>query len=337
MPALLPQLSILTAAKEVTWGTGVTATYKLADVMDSPAVKPGNKFDTIPTVGRGISKNAYVVARKTEVPPAFTWKHVGTYDDISYHLEQLMGVISPTGSNPYVRAGQAPLTSGVTAPRFQTMYLSNLDATDGFFYKYLGTIAKKITLSCKSNDYLQLSVERLAKQVASADATLAATGSLTDRSVTTILGNDMTLFMDAAGGTVGSTAISPAGFEWNMELESNRKLITQLGGSTAVAYQEGDWTGKMTLKLLWNAANKAFVDATFGTATAFQKLIRAKFTTGASAIMQFDFGGTLMESPDINESGEDTVVVTMNFAQRYDSALGNWLKYSNTNAVATLA
>lgn len=336
MAPLIPQLTVVTAGKETTWGTGVTATYKMMDVIDAPQPDPGAKFVKIPTIRGGISSLAYITARASEMPPTSSWKHVATYQDICYHLESLTGVISPTGSGPYVRAGAAPLTGVVSAPRMQTIYTSNLDSTDGFFYKYTGCQASKIALSVKSMDYATLTVDRLASRVASADATTAATGTLTDRSVVPIMGNDMLLYLDDVGDTIGTTAIAPAGYEYNLEIDSGRKLDGQLGSPYGVQVIEGDWTGKLSMKLIWTASSKAYVDAMFGTATTFQKQVRAKFTTGSTAIAQFDFSGNAVKSAKINEGSNETVVVTIELEQLYNSTLGNWFKFSNTNSVATL-
>lgn len=336
MAPLIPQLSWITAAKETTWGTGVTATVKWMDVMDAPVPDAGAKFVAIPSIRGGISKNAYIKAKASEIPPSASWKHFGTYEDISYHLESLMGVVSPTGAGPYVRAGGVPLTAVVATPRVQTVYVSNLDSTDGFFYKYLGCQASKIAIACKSMDYMTMTVDRLASRVTAADATTAATGTLTDRTVSPILGNDMTLFMDAVGGTIGTTAVSPAGYEYSLEVDSGRKVDGQLGSPYGVQIIEGDWSGKLSLKLIWTASSKAYVDATFGTSTVFQKQVRIKHTTGSSQIAQFDFSGSTPASIKINEGANETVVVSIDFEQIYNSTLGSWLKYSNTNSTATL-
>lgn len=336
MAPLIPGLTVVTAAKETTWGTGVTATVKLMDVMDAPAPDAGAKFVAIRSIRGGISSNAYIKAKASEMPPTASWKHFGTYEDISYHLESLMGDVSPSGAGPYVRAGAAPLTAVVAAPRMQTIYVSNLDSTDGFFYKYLGAQASKINISCKSMDYMQMTVDRLASRVVTSDATDAATGTLTDRTVTPILGNDMTLFLDDVGGTIGTTGITPAGYEYSIEIDSGRKLDGQLGSPYGLQVIEGDWSGKCSLKLIWSASSKAYVDATFGTSTVFQKQIRIKHTTGSTKIAQFDFSGSMPASVKINEGANETVVVSMDFEQIYNSTLGNWFKYSNTNGVATL-
>lgn len=337
MAPLVPSLSLVTVGKETTFGTAVTATVKWMDVLEAPTFDPGASFVRIPSIRGSLAKSGYIVARAKEMPPAFSWKHLATYEDISYHLETLFGTISPTGTNPYVRAGQAPLTS-VPTSRMQTIHLANLDGTDGFFYKHVSTIGKKIAFSVKSNDYATLTVDRISQKVIASDATAAATGSLNDRTVSAIMGNDMLLYIDAVGGTIGTTAITPAGYEASWEVESNRVQDMQLGGTTPVQHIEGqEWTGKLSLKLIWSSSSKAYVDALFGTTTAFTKQVRLKFTTGSSAIAQFDFAGTVLNGAQINEGANETVVATLNFENTYNSALGNWFKFSTTNAVATLA
>lgn len=337
MAPLKTDNSIVTVATESAWGTGVTATVKYMSVTEAPTINPGRTSVKIPSIRGGLAKSSYVSAVATEVPPAFTFKHFLTYQDTPYLLEPLTGTISPTGSNPYVRAGNAP-TTAIASPRKQTIYVSNLDGTDGFFYKYLGAIGKKITITAKTGEVVMADVEYLAKQASAADATTAATGSLNDRTVDPIMADHLLLYMDAIGGTVGTTAISPPGYEMSLTIESNRSLDRQMGSVYANNWIEGeDWQGTLALKLIWSASSKAYVDAMFGSTTVFQKLFRMKFTTGSSAIQQFDFGGEQLQSASINEGANETVVVSLNLAQTTSSTLGNWFKHSNTNAVATLA
>lgn len=337
MAPLKTDSSIITVGTESTWGTGVTATAKLMSVTEAPTVNPGRTSVKIPSIRGGLAKSSYISAVATEVPPAFTLKHFLTYQDTPYLLEPLTGTISPTGSNPYVRAGNAP-TTAIASPRRQTIYVSNLDGTDGFFYKYLGCIGKKITITAKTGEVVMADMEYLSKQVAPADATTAATGSLSDRTVDPIMADHLLLYMDAIGGTVGTTNISPPGYEMTMTVESNRSLDKQMGSVYANNWVEGqNWTGTLALKLIWSASSKAYVDAMFGSTTVFQKLFRMKFTTGSSAIQQFDFGGEQLQSASINEGANETVVVSLNLSQTTSSTLGNWFKHSNTNAVATLA
>jgi len=335
--ALKNDQSIITVGTESTWGTGVTATVKYMSVTESPVVNPGRTSIKLPSIRGSLAKSAYVSAVASEVPPNPTFKHWLSYQDTPYLLEPLTGTISPTGANPYVRAGQAPL-SAIATPRIQSIYVSNLDGTDGFFYRYLGCIGKKITISGKTGEAVMADVEYIAKQAASTTSTPAATGSLSDRTVDPIMGDHMTLFMDAIGGTVGTTAISPPGYEFTLTIDSNRSLDRQMGSLYASNWLEGqDWTGTLSLKLIWSASSKAYVDAMFGSSTVYQKLFRLKFTTGSSAIQQFDFGGEQLQTPAINEGSNETVVVSLNLTQTYSSTLGNWFKHSNTNAVATLA
>jgi len=337
MAPLKTDQSIVTIATESTWGTGVTATAKLMTVTESPTVNPGRTSTKLKSIRGSLAASAYVSAVVSEVPPNFTFKHWLSYQDTPYLLEPLTGTISPTGANPYVRAGNAPLTA-IATPRKQTIYVSNLDSTDGYFYKYLGAIGKKITITAKTGEAVMADVEYIAKQVAAADATTAATGSLNDRSVDPIMADHLLLYMDAIGGTIGTTAISPPGYELSMTIDSNRTLDKQMGSVFASNWIEGqDWSGNLTLKLIWSASSKAYVDAMFGSTTVFQKLFRLKFTTGSSAIQQFDFGGEQLQTPAINEGANETVVVTLNLDKTYSSTLGNWFKHSNTNAVSTLA
>lgn len=337
MAPLKTDNSIVTAATESTWGTAVTATVKYMTVTEAPTVNPGRTSVKIPSIRGSLAKNAYVAAVATEVPPAFTFKHFLTYEDAPYLLEPLTDTISPSGAGPYVRAGNAPLTA-IATPRKQSIYVSNLDSTDGFFYKYTGCIGKKLTITAKTGEVVMADMEYLAKQVSASDATGAATGSLSDRSVTPIMADQLLLYMDAIGGTIGSSAISPPGYELSLTVESNRSLDRQMGSVYANNWVEGqDWTGTLALKLIWSASSKAYVDAMFGSTTVFQKLFRLKFTTGVNAIQQFDFGGEQLQTPAINEGANETVVVSMNLTQTYSSSLGNWLKHSNTSSVATLA
>ena len=74
-----------------------------------------------------------------------------TFEDVNYWLEALFGTASPTGSDPYVRAYAAPLTSAVT-PKFMTLQWGQ---TNGVFQIQDASVAS-LTLSGADNTGIQV-------------------------------------------------------------------------------------------------------------------------------------------------------------------------------------
>lgn len=314
------------AGKETVWATSVTPTVKLMGIEDftiTPIVESEVKKDL-----RGSQAPGYnAVVNKVDAQADFSGQLL--YDDIPYWNEGLMGVVAPSGGGPYVRANVAPTTNaGVTSPRMQTIIKG--DATDA--YKLAGGILTELTISGEAGKASMIKGKMLGQQVTSG----AALAGLSDRVVSLVMGDHWTLYIDAAGGTIGATAIAATGFSFELNIKTNRKARHFLGALTPGNWNDPRWTTSLKITAEFNTVSKAYLNLLL-TNAVLEHQVRLKATTGASAIVQYDFAGVLNPSPKVYDGANDEdVTIDLNYDGKYNTALGNYLKSSVTNNVATL-
>lgn len=311
--------------KETTWGTTVTPTAKLMGI---------ESFDITPIVDTEVKKDIRgsqapgynAVVLKAEAQAEFSGQAL--YEDLPYWLESLMGVVTPTGAGPYVRTGNAPVSNtGVASPRMMTVIMG--DANDA--YKLGGGIVSDLTLSFEANKPAMVKGKMLGQAVTSG----AALAGLSDRSVNVIMGDHLTLYIDAWGGTVGTTVIAASAFAGELTLKSNRKLRHYLGALTPGNWNDPRWEGSLKLTVEFNTTTKAYLNSLL-TPGLVQHQVRLKFASGANLIQQLDFAGNLTKAPKIYDDRDGLSTIDLEYDGQYNTALANWLKYSNTNNVSAL-
>lgn len=315
------------AGKETTWGTAVTATAKLMGIQDiklNPNVRAKVYHDIRGSMAPG------TLSALTEVMPEGKMTSLGLYEDICYHLDSLLGLATPSGSNPYTRDYAAPIAS-VPSPRIQTLIYG--DATN--CYRLSGALLGKTTIKGSNGGAMMIASDIFGQLV---DAgTLAA---LSDRAVNVAMGDHVAIYVDAWGGTIGTTALAATSFSYELSIDPKRKPDQYLGSLTASSYHEDDgakgWDAKLKLSLEFNAASKAQYDALIATSGVYQKQVRIKSTSGTKVI-QFDFAGTSEESPAFGEDRDGVLTFDVELTGTYNSTLGNYLKAQVINAVSALA
>ena len=311
--------------KETTWGTAVTDTAKLMGVSDFN-LQPGVNAKRFKDI-RGSLAPAHLSAL-TKVAPQGSMSQVATYEDINYLLEALCGEATPSGAGPYVRTGGAPTTVAVATPRKMTAFYD--DPGGAGTYKAAGLLPSKLTISGKQGEEMMLKADLLAKQV-----TTGSPAALSDRSVNVVMGSDTKIYVDAWGGTIGSTEMATMSFSYEMLLDAQRILRHYLGALTPGRYVERRWEGELKVTLEFNATSKAFLDSIL-TPGLFQKQVRIKATPDANHIVQLDFAGTAEDAPQLftDDDGGSTLEFTLKGT--YHSTLANWFAYSVTNQVSAL-
>ncbi len=325
MAGNLGPLEMVQLGTEVTWGTAVTPTAKLAGVSEIDLESTGSAH--VLSEMRGSLAPGYTAARG-QVAGKGSVKGFCTYEDLNYYLESMFGTATPTGAGPYVRTGQAPLTS-IAANRLLTLVKGQ--GTD--VYKLAGALCSKLVISGKTGEELQFSADFIGK--AKSTGTLAA---LSDRAVQAMDGSTVLVYIDAWGGTIGTTPIVALATSFELSLDAGTAVRNYLGDLNPGRYRQAKWeAGSNTLKLSleFDATSKAYLDAFLTYSAVVQHQVRLKATTGANAIGQFDFAGTLLGEPKQNEE-DGVITVDMNWAGTYNAGLANWFKYSMTNQVAVL-
>jgi len=322
---MITELLRVQVGKETTWGTGVTDSAKLMGVSDIN-LQPGvaaKRFKEL----RGNLAPAHLAAL-TKVAPQGSMSQIATYEDICYLLEAMCGVATPSGAGPYVRTGGAPTTVAVATPRFMTAFYD--DPGGAGTYKAAGVIPSKLTISGKQSEEMMLKADLLAKQI-----TTGSPASLSDRSVSVVMGSDTKLYVDAWGGTIGTTEMATMSYSYELMLDAQRVLKHYLGALTPGRYVERKWDGELKMMLEFNATSKAFLDALIAPAL-FQKQVRIKATSDANHIVQLDFAGTAEDTPALFTDDDGVSTLEFTLKGTYHSTLANWFAYSVTNQVSAL-
>lgn len=313
------------AGKETTFGTSVAATVKFMGIETislTPGATAAVNADMRGSLGPGAI--AYVTANSGS--GKLTTKVL--YEDFDYWLEALFGAATPSGSNPYTRNYAAPGSAIPVSPRIQSLYYGDASGT----YKLLGALPSKMTIKGESNKELRADIELIGTEVTT--GTLAA---LSDRAVVAAMGQHTTIYIDAWGGTIGTTAIATSAYSFELGLDSGRTLKTYLGSLKPQAFQDQRYTAEnntLSLSLEFNATTKAYLDSIIaGTLSQYQ--VRIKSQSGTS-VVQFDFAGTALTAPEIFSDKDGVCTLDMELSATYNSALGNWFKAQTVNGVATL-
>lgn len=312
---------------ESTFGTAVTPTARLMGVQNF-ALDPGVKSKVFHD-RRGSLAPGYL-ANILEVTPAATLETLGTYEDLCYLLDNLLGNASPSGAGPYVRAYSGPIGS-VPTPRLLTWVYG--DGTN--CYKLTSGLISKLTLKGATGAPMTATADLIGASV-----TAGTKASLSDRTVNVAMGDHMALYVDSWGGTIGSTALANTSYEYELTIDAKRAVDAYFGNILPQSYHEDDgangWDVMLKLKLEFNAADKAQFDALISSSTLYQRQVRL-LSTSSPRIAQLDFAGTSEAAPKFGDDRNGVLAFEVDLKGTYNTALGNYFKASVTNAVSTLA
>ncbi|MGB8644044.1 MAG: phage tail tube protein [Anaerolineae bacterium] len=320
------------SAKQTAFATPVTPmTVKFMEITDI-TVKPILEVKRLPDM-RGSLAPAYIAALQKQAVTAQI-KGVATHEDICYWLESIFGVATPSGTGPYTRAANAPLTAVVASPRMFTLTVG--EAVDGP-YQLDGMLASKLAFTVKNADKLDFTVDLIGLKVDGA-GTLAA---LSDRTVTPIMASDITPYIDAVGGTIGSTAFAANIYSLDWTIDTKRDLRYYLGAVTPGRYREPN-TWELTMKAVMEFIAASPNSAALLTAlmaitpgSTFAKQLRLKAANGTN-VLQLDGAGVNETAPDLWTYDNNVQTMDLTLMGLYNTALANYAAYSSTNSVATL-
>jgi hypothetical protein len=200
----------------------------------------------------------------------------------------------------------------------------------GKVQKMTGGVVQELNVKIETNKAWNFSSKLIGKTVA--DGSLAA---LSDRSQTPIHANETIMYIDAVGGTIGTTAITSILFSADISIKNNAGLVAGVSSLYPATYAEGKSEATLKMKMAVDATTAGYLTSIMGT-TLLQKLIRIKATTGSSQIAQFDFGATFTKAPKINSDQDGISTFEFEAKAVYNSTLGNWMKASVTNSIATM-
>lgn len=312
---------------ESVWGTTGTGAVRLMGVT-AAEITPQAEAKVIAQLRGGIGPGAMGV--RTINGGDGKLAGTFTYEQGNYLLENFLGVVSPTGAGPYVRAGVAPLLTGSPLGRKLSYIKGDVDGV----YALEGGLITDFTLKCEKgvDSETKYDTTWMGK-----DVVTGTLGSPADPTATPIMASDYVTYLDAIGGTPGATAIGVTVKSYELKVKADRSLSRGLGSRTAFDYGQRRYKSEdqqLTLALEFTAASKAFFDGIIGN-TLFQRIVRLKAQSGTS-IFQFDFAGQAMGAPKLYDDDDGIKVITMVLQGIESSGLGNWFKYSTTSGLATL-
>ena len=242
-----------------------------------------------------------------------------TFEDVNYWLEALFGTASPTGSDPYVRAYAAPLTSAVT-PKFMTLQWGQ---TNGVFQIQDASVAS-LTLSGADNTGIQVGGSIIGGKVTAGTYT-----SLNDRTGTTRMSGCMAKISVADWTSDTFTELADSAFSWELSINSNREYRSYLGSCTPKAYNDQKWNGQLKLSLELNTSTDDYLTAMLGSSSAIlERQIEIKYSTtvdGKARSMTIKFAGHSMQAPELFQDRNGVATYDLVLDGVYNSKLTNWL------------
>lgn len=306
---------------ESAWGTAVAATALVGGITDVK-VRVMDELVHVEDLGR-IGPGAQVLQQRqwAEV----TIEQILSYEDAMYLFHGLFGTPTTTGSSdPYTHAYAAPLTAVPTAKFFT----GELGAASNA-YKAAGLIIRRVRITGEAGGIWKATWDCLAKSAAT--VSLAA---LSDRAYEGIRMADTVLSVDAAGGTMGSTAAPATLISFDVDIDTGRHLKWFAGSLLPLDYGEGRWSAVLKTVLEFNATAKAYIDALIGPAKV-QRQIELEATSG-SHVATLQVAGVADGGVELWGNRDGNLTVEYTWKAYYNSTFGNYLKAALLNAVAAL-
>lgn len=313
------------AGTESTFATGVTPTVKLMDVVSGSL--DANVQTEVPKVqdgSYGPSDEGVLLFHEGGA----NLEQLATYEDVCYWLDNQLGQATPSGAGPYVRAYSMPAGTAIT-PRVLTLYKGA--SGSGNSARLTGGLIQSSTIAGQSDGYTKISGPWLGAAVQPGQ-TLQ---SLSNRTVNKIMRRHWALYVDAWGGTMGTTAITNAMFNFELQLLTPRMGLGY-GAVSAVEYSTDDYDAKLKLRVRFKANTSAWLTDIFSASGVFERQVRL-VATDSTRICQLNFAGINEGASKLWESEKGVMTFEVAMMARYNSALGNSFTASVTNGVSALA
>jgi len=251
-----------------------------------------------------------------------------TFEQLIYLLE--MGILangSPTGEGPYVWEYKHDLTAQSTPKSFTFQY-----GDDEAQYDVAYVVAKSLQISGKMNAPMTMKAEMFGRNL---EATVwnPVVGALASQTVETMLGNKMRLYIDAAGGTIGSTEKSATIISMDWKLDTG--YLPKMRGSannffTALGQKKPQLTVDIRAEFNSDMEAEAAI-ARAGT----RRLFRLAVAGAGTSALQLDWSGVYdVFGPLENEEGIDVVKFTTSL--QLDTVFADLLIAQVTNSVSAL-
>jgi hypothetical protein len=172
--------------------------------------------------------------------------------------------------------------------------------------------------------------------VGGADGTVTKiqTPAIPDRTVEVILFPGTTLKMEAAGGTLGATAFANQLMSFSLDVANGLTPIYGSDTKTPQAWTYDKVTPTLSLKLLWTAQAKAFLNSTL---KAGQRAVVQLANVSGSKSATLNFAGVLADDPSFFPNEQAAVSVDFKLEGQYEPvSIANDLGATIVNAVSAL-
>lgn len=311
---------------ESAFGTAVVATTKLMGISADSTLKPIVEASAVQEQRASLQSQYNVTVDKTgaegSLSGALTFEHIG------YILDSLFGTATPSGAGPYTRTYIAPV-SKPTSKMLTLFHGSALDAK-----KLISAIVNELTITAESNAVTTFEAGLIGHSIV--DGSLA---SLSDSTVQVAHANQLTMFLDAYGGTIGTTPIVPTVFKLEASFNQAKFARYGLGSQTPKGHNQGMMEGdgnQLKVSMELDTASIAWLDTVL-TATgyaAWRPLLRFKWTIDANYSLQLDWSGFCPEAPEIFPDADGIAQVEFTLNGFYNSGLASFCKFTLINQTA---
>lgn len=321
------------------WGTAVAPTAKLMGVDD---------VDLNPIV----DVQQIEELRGTRVPAYESLVHmVGgeasiggllSYDDLPYWLQGMFGRVDSdatgtlgftsdaSGNTQTTRVFGAPVESSDTEDAIAYTCVYG-DETN--IYALNGATVNSLSISGETGAPLEFTVEFIGKNV-----TTDAFASLSDRSVTYVMGDHVKMWLDPGSNAPGTTVSSDVAFSFDMTIDANREPLRHLNDLTPTSYREAKMSGSLSLTLEHDSDIEDEIDAIISaTKEGVTRNIRFDCQSGDSDYIYLDFAGVLSGEPDIFQDVDGVITADFELTGQKTDGASDWFAATVCNNVETLA
>jgi hypothetical protein len=328
MGIYLSELNQVQVGKETTWGTPVNTTARLMGIT-SFEIDP----ITVTTLLNDARGSRIVGTNAVQTDQGATAKFAldGSYEDTLYFVESLFGTVTPTGSGPYTRTYADFLTATPTY-RPQTFVFGQA----GIPVQLNGGLVDTLTLAGDNGGTLKVSGTLFGKV-----AQAGTLQSLSDRTVNMIMGANSTMYVDAWGGTMMTTALAASAYSWSLAITAGRAPRKFVGSGL----QPGDWNdtvfkAQLTLSAEVNSTTNPWITSLLSFTGPLQLQWAVNYTVGAGATLKqlaIQMPMTVTTSPALFKDRQGVMAFDLKADMTYNPTFGNQLKIISQNGVATIA
>ena len=312
---------------ESTWGSAATATAILHGVL-APTITPAVK-NTAFDENRGSLVSGFL---SSQIVNGGTINLPGTcfYEDLMYQLMMSLGTVNASGSSPYVWTFPGALTTA-PSPVIGTLELGDTTSSNGV--KISGCTAQTLSITGQQQGELKYTMALFGK-------TFTPNASLT--SLTTyhtpeaVLFPSMAFYMDAAGGTPGTTAYAGGCYSFQLDITTGYTPIFA-GGSKAplgFTYAKQEWKLKLGLFNLTSPALRTSINTNL--LGGLPVVCDLKFTSGTK-VLEIQFAGRMDSDPAVFGDQQGAQAFEVQLVGQYDTGtLANQGQVILTNTQSAL-